>query len=175
MGVSTMKYGIAIFPGKELQDLANSYRKRYDPKYALVPPHITLVGEFNADNDEIKTISAKLQKVASHYHSIAIKVLKISTFQPVNNVIYLKIEQNSDLEDLHTEIINTIGVPEEHPFIPHVTLGQQLSNDEHLDLYSSLRMRSFSHEESTDRFHLLYELENGSWTVFETFRLGNNE
>lgn len=35
-----MKYGIAIFPGKDLQDLANSLRKRYDPKYALIP-HIS--------------------------------------------------------------------------------------------------------------------------------------
>ncbi|MFP3325996.1 hypothetical protein R0K05_23370, partial [Planococcus sp. SIMBA_160] len=26
-----MKYGVVIFPSKKLQDIANSYRKRYDP------------------------------------------------------------------------------------------------------------------------------------------------
>ena len=30
-----MKYGIVAFPSKKVQDFANSYRKRYDPHYAL--------------------------------------------------------------------------------------------------------------------------------------------
>jgi len=33
-------------------------------------------------------------------------------------------------------------------------------------------MTKIDHEEMVDRFHLLYQLENGSWTVYETFRLG---
>lgn len=43
-----MKYGIALFPSKKLQDLVNSYRKRYDTHYALVPPHVTLKTAFEA-------------------------------------------------------------------------------------------------------------------------------
>ena len=37
-----MKFGVVIFPSKKLQDLANSYRKRYDPHYSLITPHLTL-------------------------------------------------------------------------------------------------------------------------------------
>jgi len=170
-----MKYGIAIFPGKELQDIANSFRKRYDPKYALIPPHITLVREFQASNEEIEEVSKKLNTIAGHFHSIPIKVTKVSSFKPVSNVVYLKVEQNSDLEALHKELISSLDVTSEHPFVPHITLGQNLSSDEHLDLYSNLRMQTFNHEEITDRFHLLYELENGSWTVLETFRFGKEK
>lgn len=36
-------------------------------------------------------------------------------------------------------------------------------------------MQEVSHEEIVDRFHLLYQLENGSWTVYETFLLGGGE
>jgi len=170
-----MKYGIAIFPKKELQDLANSLRKRFDPKYALIPPHITLVSDFEASNEEIKEISKKLEKVASHFQSISLKIKKISSFQPVNNVVYLKVEPNTDLADLHTELFSTLHLEKPtHAFVPHITLGQELTHDQHLDMYSSLRMRRFDYEETADRFHLLYELENGSWTVFETFRLGKD-
>ncbi|CAM5464250.1 hypothetical protein BSAF29S_03331 [Bacillus safensis subsp. safensis] len=28
-----MKYGVVRFPSKKLQDIASSYRKRYDPMY----------------------------------------------------------------------------------------------------------------------------------------------
>ncbi|MFT8321090.1 MAG: 2'-5' RNA ligase family protein [Bacillus sp. (in: firmicutes)] len=171
-----MKYGIVIFPNKELQDKANSLRKRYDPKYALIPPHITLVSEFEATNEEIKEIGKKLELVASHFQSIALNILKISTFQPANNVVYLKIEPTSDLEDLHIELSSTLGVEHaNHSFVPHITIGQQLTNDEHLDMYSSLRMHPFQYKDTADRFHLLYELENGSWTVYETFRLGKEK
>lgn len=171
-----MKYGIVIFPGKELQDLANSFRKRYDPKYALIPPHMTLVEEFEYDNNEIASLTEKLNNVSRHFQTITLNVLKISSFQPVNNVVYLKIEPTADLTDLHTELISTLGINKpEHAFVPHITLGQNLSNDEHLDMYSSLKMRSFNHKETADRFHLLYELENGSWTVLETYRLGKDQ
>ncbi len=33
-------------------------------------------------------------------------------------------------------------------------------------------MLEVDHTEMVDRFHLLYQLENGSWTVYETFLLG---
>ncbi len=39
-----MKYGIVAFPSKQLQDFANSYRKRYDSHYTKITPHITLKG-----------------------------------------------------------------------------------------------------------------------------------
>ena len=42
--VRHMKFGVVIFPSKKLQDLANSYRKRYDPHYSLITPHLTLKG-----------------------------------------------------------------------------------------------------------------------------------
>ena len=47
--------------------------------------------------------------------------------------------------------------------------GQKLSSDEHSDVLGQLKMQDISHEEVIDRFHLLYQLDNGSWTVYETF------
>ncbi|RFU66733.1 YjcG family protein [Peribacillus glennii] len=169
-----MKYGVAIFPSKTLQDKANSYRKRYDPHYALIPPHITLKGPFEASDSEIKTISEKLEQIALDCKPFTLNVLKVSSFKPANNTIYFKLELTPEIERLH-HALNSKDFFEdksEYAFVPHITIGQKLSNDEHSDVFGQLAMVDVAHEEQVDRIHLLYQLENGSWTVYDTFTLG---
>jgi len=167
-----MKYGIVIFPSKSLQDKANAYRKRYDTHYALIPPHLTLISSFEEDDDKIKKLADQIRNTAERFSPFQLKVLKFSSFQPVNNVIYMKVESSHEIVDLHEALASIVDRPQEYSFVPHITVGQDLSNDEHSDVYGSLRMQPINHEETVDRFHLLYQLENGQWTVYETFRLG---
>ncbi len=168
-----MKFGVVIFPSKKLQDLVNSYRKRYDPHYALIPPHLTLKNSFEATEEAVKEFANKLRQIASNTNPFPLKTSKISSFQPVNNVIYFKVNPTDELNTLHSKINQEFNEQNiEYAFVPHITIGQKLSNDEHSDVYGSLRMTKINHEETIDRFHLLYQLENGSWTVYETFRLG---
>lgn len=168
-----MKFGVVIFPSKKLQDIANSYRKRYDPHYSLITPHLTLKNAFEATEEEVVNIADKIRQIASNTNVFPLKTLKISSFQPVNNVIYFKVEPTEELTKLYNEINQEFSEQHlDYAFVPHITIGQKLSNDEHSDVYGSLRMKRFDHEEIIDRFHLLYQLDNGSWTVYETFRLG---
>lgn len=167
-----MKLGIVVFPSKQLQDYANSYRKRYDPHYTLIPPHMTLKGPFEITEEDAGELANKLHLLAQKYDPIHLHAYKISSFQPVNNVIYIKLKNSPELENLHHKLLELTGMEAEYAFVPHITVGQQLSNDEHSDVYGSLRMSHIDHEETIDRFHLLYQLENGSWTVYETIRLG---
>jgi 2'-5' RNA ligase len=168
-----MKFGVVIFPSKKLQDLANSYRKRYDSHYALIPPHLTLKSAFEATEEEVKEYADKLRQISHRTNAFTLKTTKISSFYPVNNVIYLKVEPTEELSALHSSVNQEFSEQnQEYAFVPHITIGQNLSNDEYLDVFSALRMTKLEHEETIDRFHLLYQLENGSWTVYETFRLG---
>lgn len=169
-----MKCGIVIFPSKKLQDLANSYRKRYDPHYALIPPHITLKAAFDTDVD-LEQFASTLEKIAEKYEPFNLKIRKVSSFQPINNTIHFKAEKNPEIEGLHQDFYKELpGEGPEHPFVPHITIAQKLSNDEHSDVFGSLQMLGVEHEEIIDRFHLVYQLENGSWTVYETYRLGKD-
>ncbi|MFJ7976127.1 YjcG family protein [Peribacillus sp. JNUCC 23] len=172
-----MNYGVAIFPSKQLQDKVNSYRKRYDPNYALISPHITLKYTFFATESEIETVAEQLKNIAKSHKPFKLNVVKPSTFQPVNNTIFFKVELNPELESLHKEMNHAdfFGGPSPYAFVPHITIGQKLSDDEHSDVLGQIRMLDVTHEEEVDRFHLLYQLENGSWTVYETFRLGEEE
>lgn len=171
-----MNYGIAIFPSKEIQDEANSYRKRYDPSYTLVPPHITLKPTFKADENLIQTLIPELKKIANEMNPFPIHIHKVSTFAPVTNTIYFKVEPTPELTYLH-EKMHEGKFPKEkdHSFVPHITIAQKLLEDEYSDVYASLRMKKLHFEDVIDRMQLCYQLENGSWTVFETFVFGKEK
>lgn len=168
-----MNYGIIIFPSKPIQDEVNSYRKRYDPHYALVPPHITLKEAFEADNDELDVLVTELKHIANRTKPFNININKVSTFAPVTNTIYLKVEPIQDLIDLH-EAMQGGKFPknEEYSFVPHITVAQKLKEDEYSDVFGSMKMKNYQMEETIDRFQLLYQLDNGSWTVYESFVFG---
>jgi len=148
-----MKFGVVLFPSKKLQDVANSYRKRYDSHYSLIPPHLTLKEVFEATEDQIDEIAANLRKIAEETNPFTLNVTKVSSFSPANNVIYLKVEQKPELTSLYNKL-------------------HEGNLEQHLDVYSQLKLVDVAHEETVDRFHLMYQLENETWTVFETFRLG---
>jgi len=167
------KYGIAIFPSKRVQDFANSYRKRYDSHYALIPPHITLKSAFEADEQQIDQIVQELQRIAAETDVIPLTITKFSSFYPANTVIYLKVEPNETLTALHQKLYSGIFTDQpEFAFVPHITIGRDLSDGEYFDVYGQLKMQTVHFSETADRFHLLYQLEDGAWTVYETFRLG---
>ncbi|QKS71595.1 2'-5' RNA ligase family protein [Paenalkalicoccus suaedae] len=171
-----MKYGIAVFPSKKLQDIANSYRKRYDTKYSLVPPHLTVKEPFEADEQDIQTLVAELRTISKKQKPFKLEVLKYSSFYPATNTLYMKVAENDQLLSLH-EALNTGSLYREraHPFVPHITIGQEMNYDELSDVFGRLKLESVDHEETVDRFQLLYQLENGTWTVYETFLLGEGD
>ena len=171
-----MKYGIAMFPSKKLQDLANSYRMRYDPHYALIPPHLTLKATFEVADEQINEISSKLSQIAKSHQPFHLNISKVSSFQPVNNTIYFKVEPSPELNDLQKNLEKQLpGAETDYAFVPHITIAQKLSSDEHSDVFGQLSMLGINHDEVINRFHLLYQLDNGSWTVYETFHLGKEQ
>ncbi len=99
-----MKYGIVAFPSKKLQDLANTYRKRYDPHYAKITPHMTLKDSFDASEEEIQTIVKQLDELAAKYAPLNIHASRISSFFPTTNAIYFRIEPTEQLAAFQHEL-----------------------------------------------------------------------
>ncbi|MBU9720534.1 MULTISPECIES: YjcG family protein [Bacillaceae] len=170
-----MRYGIAIFPSKKLQDVANSYRKRYDSRYSMIPPHLTLKEAFEADEGNVGEIVSHIRNVAKEVSPFTLEVYKFSSFYPVTNTIYMKVRDTAELTTLHEKLNSGMLQHElKYQFIPHITIGQDLDNDECSDVYGRLKLEDIRHEETVDRFSLLYQLENGTWTAYETFLLGRD-
>ncbi|WP_026698481.1 YjcG family protein [Alkalicoccus chagannorensis] len=170
-----MKYGIAVFPSKKLQDLANSYRKRYDTKYSMVPPHLTLKEPFAADDQELEQMINHIRQAAETCRPFKLEVLKYSSFYPVTNTLYMKVAETKELLDLQQSLNEgPLEQKKEHPFVPHITIGQEMNYDELSDVFGRLKLESIHHEEMIDRFSLLYQLDNGTWTVYQTFLLSGS-
>lgn len=167
-----MKYGIVYFPSKETQDQANEFRMRYDRKYETIPPHITLRYPCEIDGTSVKDIMYYLEKVAQSNSPFHITLGNVGSFHPTNNIIYFKVSPNEQLISLNNQLYSDVlEETSEFPFIPHMTIGSGLSDAEHADVLGSLRLKEFHSIEVVDRFHLHYQLANGSWTVYETFHL----
>jgi len=167
-----MKVGIALFPSKELQSRINSYRKRYDTHYAVIPPHITVKEPFELKEDELARLLENLDAIRKGIGPIRIVVNKIRSFQPVNNVIYLRVDDDPALTELHDRLHHPdFPNTKSYHFIPHITIAQDLSDIEHIDIYDRLKMIQFYHEETIREFHLLYRDDSGTWKIYQTFKL----
>lgn len=168
-----MKLGIVIFPTKEMQDVANSYRKRYDPKYKLISPHLTLKEAFTVDKAELDEIVNELERIAAESPPFSLHFGKVSHFHPTNNVIYFACDEEPLLNTLHDKLHVGPGLSHERKFafVPHVTIGQEMSDDELHDIYGRLRMEQFSFDVSVKQFHLLHQLDNETWSIYQSFSL----
>lgn len=169
-----MKFGVVIFPTHEIQNVVNDYRKRYDPHYALIAPHITLKDSFELEESQLPKLVNTLRSIASESKPFTLEAHKISHFHPNSNTIYLAVHDEPNLLHLHEQLHKSPLLEQEskYSFIPHITLGQKMPDDELHDIYNRLQMRKFSYTFEVNRFHLLYQLENLTWAVHETVILG---
>ncbi|WP_018921476.1 2'-5' RNA ligase family protein [Salsuginibacillus kocurii] len=173
-----LSYGIAIFPSKSLQDQANAYRKRYDSHYLHIVPHVTLKSIIPLTSEEVPDAMSEIEHIANETPPFPMHVYKVDTFHPKENKIFFKIAPDKTLAGLYQRLNegwlgDKGGSPRK--FIPHLTVGQDLSNDEHFDVVGRLQLKNIDHCEYIDRIHLLYQLDNDSWAVYETFRLLGKE
>ncbi|CAD2079841.1 2'-5' RNA ligase family protein [Jeotgalicoccus meleagridis] len=168
-----MKFGIALFPSKKLQDTVNQYRKRYDSRYAYIAPHITVKEAFEAEEHEKPHIEEFIRHVASKHQPTEIEIKKVSSFAPTAQVIYFKVEPNETLTSIHDSLNKGDFYGEStHQFVPHFTLAQEDTTQKFEDVYSHLKMIGIEHSEVLDKISLCVQLDNGIWHVTDTFKLG---
>ncbi|MGO4543681.1 2'-5' RNA ligase family protein [Paenibacillus sp. 2TAB23] len=168
-----MLYGIVVFPEKHVQDYANSLRRRHDPHYSAIPAHLTVREAEEWTNEQLQLAVAHLEQITSMLPSFSIHLNRVSTFYPVNHVLYLALQDTVSMQQLHEQLCSgplAVETPT-YVFTPHLTIGQELSADELHDLYGNLRMQEIDLSTTIDRIHLLYQTDNGSWTAYQSFLL----
>jgi 2'-5' RNA ligase len=168
-----VQFGIAVFPSKEVQDIANSYRKRYDPHYSLIQPHLTVREKEEWSDEQLRHAVAHLERAAQGLTPFAIHFNRFSTFYPVNNVVYMALSDTEPMQRLHDAVCSgELAEPERaYLYNPHLTVGREMNSDELHDVLAGLRQTPLDLTVRVDRFHLLYETGNGAWTAHQTFLL----
>lgn len=166
-----MKFGIVVFPPKEVQDAANSHRKRFDPHYSLIQPHMTVREAEEWDEAKLAQAVRHLEEVSASIQPFQVRINRFSTFFPVSNVIYMALEDPEPFVSMYRKICSGVLAETNRKFTfnPHLTVGQALGNDEMHDVLSSLRPIPLDFSFTIDRVHLMYQTENGAWTAHQTF------
>lgn len=171
-----MNFGIALFPTKEVQDFANSYRKRYDPHYNLIQPHLTIRESELWDETRLTEAVLHLEQAARELEPFTIQFNRFSSFAPVSATLYLAMVDPVPILHCNQRICSGI-LEEPHralAYTPHLTIGQEMSNDECQDVLASLKKVPVHFQVRFDRFHLMYQTDNQAWTVHQTFLLNKN-
>ncbi|MDB5084750.1 MAG: 2-5 ligase superfamily, partial [Bacilli bacterium] len=128
-----MKRSILIFPQFENRALLTQIRERYDPLACLIPPHVTLVFPFVSElsTDEIMR---HLQQCLSTARPFSLVLQGITG--SAGNYLFLNVKRGLDaLIDIHDRLYT--GTLKQHlnrdySYVPHVTVGKLLSNEEFL-------------------------------------------
>ena len=173
MGDFSMKLLLTILPSVELQTKLNSYRKRYDPNYINIRPHVHFYPSFQLEDEQLPKLIADLEKFFSNKEAFPLEILRFSSLVPAENLIYCKLENHpfysqtaSYLDDL-TYITKDTFISEQ----PHITIASDLSNDEHSDLLGRVKLIQFSKTEQIEEITLMQQLDDGKWSKVTTFSL----
>ncbi|TDF96618.1 2'-5' RNA ligase family protein [Paenibacillus piri] len=171
-----MLYGIAVFPSKEIQDTANRLRQRYDPQFAFIDPHLTLRASEDWTDDQLRDVHELLERTAAQCKPIRLHFNRFSTFFPVNNVIYLALSDPEPMQSLYKRICGggMLAEPDKpYAYTPHLTVAQNLGDDELHDLYGSLRLRDVDIACTVDKLELLRRSADGIWEHMHAYPLTN--
>ncbi|PNZ42108.1 YjcG family protein [Staphylococcus simulans] len=166
-----MILGLALIPSKTFREKIDAYRKRYDERYAQIPPHITIKDSFEVEDNDFDSVKEDIQSRIEGIAPLHIHATKASNFAPVNNVIYFKVEKTSELEELDNRFNNGdfYGQPE-HSFVPHFTIAQGLTSQEFEDIFGQVKLAGIDYEETISELTLLkYNNEADKWETIDTF------
>lgn len=119
------KRSILLFPQFENAALIEEIRKKYDPLYKFIRPHITLVFPFESEylQDEIDVhIRSKLKGIKPF------EVIMSEITGTVNNDLFLNVKKGNDeiirIHDLlYTDILEPFR-DRRYTYTPHITVGR---------------------------------------------------
>lgn len=139
-----------------------------DGALGRIPPHITLVPPVNVPERDLPRAFATVRQAAAAVAvaPLELRIGRAETFQPVNPVAYLcvegGVEQVEALAALRSACLNgPLERPQEHEFVPHVTIADELSAPR-LDAVGSV-LADFRVDLTIDRVHVLAEQPGRVW------------
>lgn len=167
-----MEKSILLIPKLKNIEFIETIRKKYDPLYNKVPPHITLVFPFetNIDNDVIiKHIESSLK----HFQIGQFSIDGFSYFE--DGYVFWNVTEGKDtLVNMNKELYSGILTPFKHKTIqynPHITIANCSDSTQLHQIKNELENSSI-HEICTN-FSIIFEeiQSNGDSKVIKEFKL----
>ena len=151
-----MVYAIVIYPDLQNDSKIREFRKKYDPHFQLINPHITVVFPFpDIEKEKIKSHISKIIKKHNGF-SLRLKGL-VKSF---DNWLFLTMKEGNDkIVKLHDQLYT--GILKEHlrediEFIPHVGLGLFETEEEYKKAENEAKNLNLDYKCKVKSIHLIH-------------------
>ncbi|MDP5274940.1 2'-5' RNA ligase family protein [Chengkuizengella axinellae] len=128
-----MQRAIHIFPQLQNISLIERLRKKYDPLYGFIPPHITLVFPFESEIPTQK-LEQHVRNSLARVHPFTIQLQRVTA--SFDRYLFLNVKKGNDqiikLHDLLYSGPLKNFQSRSHTYTPHLTVGR-LKSDEDLE------------------------------------------
>lgn len=146
-----------------------------DDALGRIPSHLTLVPPINVRDDELPTAFDVVHAAAGACPVLDLHLGPVSTFAPVNPVAYLSVSgaapTMSHLVGLRDAMLSgPLDRPDDHPFVPHVTVANDLPEDRLAACVDVLA--GYGADVSFERAHVLAEQPGRVWVPVADAALG---
>jgi len=117
-------YALVCFPNINTIKI-EAFRKKYDPHYKLIKPHITLIFPIHDQLISKKSLSKHIRSVLNHWKSFEIELQGFT--KSWDHWLFLLLKKgNKEMIQLHDELYKGILTPhlrDDIEYIPHISLG----------------------------------------------------
>ena len=173
------QYAVVLTFPQEITKGIEVLRNKYNKSEYEIVPHITLKMPFRIFTDK-KQVIETLNKIAKKTESFEIKMNGISYFEnPTSSAVYIALKDNLSVYNLHKTIVFALnGLIQEvgkvnfelDNYIPHITIGESISNLDVQKVKQELSTYKPSHTIFIDSFSLFSADDNLKWKYIKKFK-----
>lgn len=174
--MARQRLGVVLLVPQPLATQIDGLRRALgDDAYGRIPPHITLVPPVNVAERDLPSSFASVRFAAATTTPLELVVGPVSTFRPSNPVAYLEVaaaeEHMVALNALRRGCLSgPLDRPQEHEFVPHVTIASELSAARQDAVGAALP--DFTVDITIERVHVLAEQPGRVWVPIADMPLG---
>lgn len=174
--MARQRLGVVLLVPQPLATQIDGVRRALgDGALGRIPPHLTLVPPVNVAERDLPAALAVVRRAAAASKSLALQLGPVRSFQPVNPVAYLAVG-GADLDALTAMrdacLAAPLARPQDHDFVAHVTVADELAADR-LEAAESV-LRDFRADVTFDRVHVLSERPGRVWVPIADAPLGGS-
>ena len=165
------QYAVVIFLPTHLDKTIAPLREKYDPKYNLISPHISLVYPFESKKslDELAFI---IKMETDGRKPIWVTLNSIGDFYPRIPAIYWNVSENEALTQVYFHLYSRLGIPVPFKqYLPHITVAQEISHHRVMLIKEKIVNYLPDEEFLAKVIDLITPLPDGKWVSVRTFPL----
>lgn len=159
----------------EILKIEKEISKKYNTYHSLeskIGPHITITYQMNVNTKDFKKIDKVVNKISKEIKTFKINIKGISKFYK-NRVIYLKVLESRELDDLYKKLSGNIKYfGKVRTFTPHVTIAySDITKENFKKAFKEVENKKIYYNINVNKIYLGKSKPAERIKIFKSFKL----